>query len=107
MTIGLDQFDLQEAAPANGRDLPLSFRWRSHPNAVAGLTLPNANAHYTDARNAILTEALLVAKAGLSVSYSSQPTVVLPSHNLNIDPQTVVRLFRAITAKHKAVADAV
>jgi hypothetical protein len=37
------------------RDLPLTFRWRSDPTAIAALGLaPARNSRHEDARNAVL-----------------------------------------------------
>jgi hypothetical protein len=53
------------------RDVPLTFGWRTEQNAIARLELPPAKSpRYEDARNAVLTEAMVAAKARRAVSYS-------------------------------------
>jgi hypothetical protein len=54
-----------------GRDIPITFRFRSDADAMARLALPPAaDRRYADARNAVLTEAKLAADVGRDVSYS-------------------------------------
>jgi hypothetical protein len=62
-----------EFGPPSGadRDLPLTFRWRVAESRMAGLGLPPAKSlRYEDARNAVLSEAMIGAKIGRAVSYS-------------------------------------
>jgi hypothetical protein len=64
-------FEYSFAAHAAGRDAPLTFAWRTAQSEVAALELrPAHNWRYEDARNAILTEAVLAAGQGRAVSYS-------------------------------------
>jgi hypothetical protein len=56
---------------ATDRDAPLTFAWRTTQREMAALELrPAHNRRYEDARNAILTEAVLATGQGRAVSYS-------------------------------------
>lgn len=69
------EYDGEACRPlGRGHDQALNFRWRSQQSAVARLQLPPCHNHrYDDARNAVLTEAVLAAEAGRWVSYSRRP----------------------------------
>jgi hypothetical protein len=53
------------------RDLPLTFHWRIRSNAMAALDLPPARSpRHDDARNAVLSEAVLADETNRWVSFS-------------------------------------
>jgi len=63
------------------RDLPLTFRWRSDPTAIAALGLaPARNSRHEDARNAVLTEAKLAYERSCWVSFSRRPKWYVGRH---------------------------
>jgi hypothetical protein len=56
------------------RDLPITFRWRTDPKAIAALGLaPARNDRHEDARNAVLTEAKLAYERDNWISFSRRP----------------------------------
>jgi hypothetical protein len=58
-----------------GRDLPLSFQARTEPCAIAALGLPPApTPRHKDARNALLTAAVLADQRNSWVSFSRRPS---------------------------------
>lgn len=64
-------FEYSLAALATDRDAPLTFAWRTAQSEWGALELrPAQNWRYEDARNAVLTEAVLAASHGRAVSYS-------------------------------------
>jgi hypothetical protein len=66
-----DNFEYSFAAFATDRDAPLTFAWRTAQSEMAALELRLAqNWRYEDARNAVLTEAVLASPHGRAVSYS-------------------------------------
>jgi hypothetical protein len=65
------EFCPTSSASGTDRDLPLTFGWRVDESAIAGLGLPPAKGtRYEDARNAVLTEAVMGAKIARAISYS-------------------------------------
>jgi hypothetical protein len=66
-----DDFEHDYGSFGTGRDIPITFRFRSDADAMAGLALPpTADERYADARNALITEAKLAADVGRCLSYS-------------------------------------
>jgi hypothetical protein len=62
-------------------DLPLTFRWRTDPEAMAALGLaPARTARHEDARNAVLTEAKLAYERNSWVSFSRRPKWYVGRH---------------------------
>jgi hypothetical protein len=62
-------------------DLPLTFRWRSDPRAIAALGLaPARTSRHDDARNAVLTEAELACERNSWVSFSRRPAWYVGRH---------------------------
>jgi hypothetical protein len=63
------------------RDLPLTFRWRTDPRAIASLGLaPARTSRHEDARNAVLTEAELAYERNSWVSFSRRPAWYVGRH---------------------------
>ena len=68
--------DNEELYPvaALGRDLPLTFQYRTELSVIAELGLPDArSSREEDARNAVLTEAMLAYERKKWVSFSRRP----------------------------------
>jgi hypothetical protein len=66
-----DDFHPEFGSFGTGRDIPITFQFRSDADAMAHLALPPAaDRRYADARNAMLTEAKLAADMGRGLSYS-------------------------------------
>jgi hypothetical protein len=64
-------FEYSLAALVSDRDAPLTFAWRTAQSEMAALELrPAHNWRYDDARNGVLSEAVLAASHGRAVSYS-------------------------------------
>src|SRR5262249_1472496 len=61
--------------------LPLTFRWRTDPRAIAALGLaPARTSRHDDARNAVLTEAELAYERNSWVSFSRRPAWYVGRH---------------------------
>lgn len=65
-----DDFELEFGSFGTGRDIPVTFGFRSGADAMARLALPAADARYADARNAMFSEARFAAQMGRGLSYS-------------------------------------
>ena len=72
MTIIRDEeLDLYAGPYGLEHDLPLTFHWRTHSQAIAALDLPPTRSpRREDARNAVLTEAVLADEGNHWVSFS-------------------------------------
>jgi hypothetical protein len=100
MTVhGSDELDLD---PACGplepqRDLPLTFRWRTEPQAIAALELaPACTNRHEDARNAVLTEARLAYERSCWVSFSRRPKWYVGRHRYYGRSYGYKQIFNAV-----------
>ena len=83
MIDGADELDFDTVSSRLGpqRDLPLTFRWRTDPQAIAALGLvPARTSRHEDARNAVLTEAKLAYERDSWVSFSRRPKWYVGRH---------------------------
>ena len=71
MIVQDDDFQPEFGSFGTGRDVPITFQFRTDADVMAHLALPPAaDRRYADARNAVLTEAKLAADIGRGLSYS-------------------------------------
>jgi hypothetical protein len=74
MTVADDEELYPAAALEIGRDLPLTFQYRTELSVIAELGLPDPrSAREEDARNAVLTEAMVAYERKKWVSFSRRP----------------------------------